>query len=147
MKIAMIEVSHWHTPLYIEAFASMGLSVASVSDQNPVVAARVADSLGCKGYVDYSAMLNEHRPDFVFAFGRHQEMPAIAKRLIHEKIPFAMEKPMGISFSEVEAIRLLAEREGLFIAVPFVFRYSPIQAAIDELRAEDGFGELTNGYF
>ncbi len=147
MKIALIGVSHWHTPLYVEALASMGAQVIAVSDPDPVVAGRVAARLGCAAYVDYASMLREQRPDFAFAFGRHREMPAIAACLISGRIPFAMEKPMGTSLSEVEATQLLAAGSSLFIAVPFVFRYSPILETIDELRAADAFGELTNGYF
>jgi predicted dehydrogenase len=147
MKIALIEVSHWHAPLYLEALASSGAQVVAVSDQDPAVARRVAERLGCRADADYPTMLREVRPDFVFAFGRHREMPAIAAHLIRARLPFAMEKPMGLSGEEVVALRALAESQGAFIAVPFVFRYSPIQEVIDGLRASGRFGELTNGYF
>lgn len=147
MKIALIEASHWHAPLYIDALASMDVRVVGVSDENADVAARVAARFGCKASVDYKEMLAATRPDFVFAFGRHRDMPAIAAHLIEQKIPFAMEKPMGRSASEVEALRVAAERENAFIAVPFVFRHSPIQQMIDELKSADAFGELTNAYF
>jgi len=147
MKIALIEVAHWHAPLYIDALASMGLCVAAVSDQNPDVAARIAARFGCNASVDYKAMLAEARPDFVFAFGRHRDMPAIAAHLVEQKIPFVMEKPMGRSASEVEALRVAAERENAFIAVPFVFRHSPIQQVINDLKSKGEFGDLTNAYF
>ena len=147
MKIALVEVSHWHAPLYIDALDSMGLCVAAVSDQSPAVAAQVAARFGCHASVDYKAMLAEVRPDFVFAFGRHRDMPAIASHLIEQRIPFAMEKPMGRSAPEVEALCIVAERENAFIAVPFVFRHSPIQEAISELKSEGAFGDLTNAYF
>jgi predicted dehydrogenase len=147
MKIALIEVSHWHAPLYFEAFESMELRITAVTDQNPEIAARAAKRLGCKADVDYKRMIQQVQPDFVFAFGRHRDMPEIAAYLINENIPFAMEKPMGISLSDVEDLRLLAEQKAAFIAVPFVFRYSPINDAINDLRATQEFGEITNGYF
>jgi len=147
MTIALIEASHWHAPLYIDALASMDVRVVGVSDQNPDVAARVAARFGCKASVDYKEMLAEARPDFVFAFGCHRDMPAIAAYLIEQKIPFAMEKPMGRSASEIESLRLAVERENAFVAVPFVFRHSPIQQVIDELKSAGAFGDLTNAYF
>jgi len=147
MKIALIEVSHWHAPLYLEALISMGLPVAAVSDADPAVAERVAGRLGCRAYGNDASMLEEVRPDFVFAFGRHRDMPSIARRLVGLGIPFAMEKPMGISAAEVEAIRRLVERSAAFVAVPLVFRTSPIREAIDELRSAGKFGDPTNGYF
>jgi predicted dehydrogenase len=147
MKIALIEASHWHATLYIDALASMDVRVVGVSDQNPAVAARVAARFGCKASVDYKDMLTEARPDFIFAFGRHRDMPAIAAHLIKQKIPFAMEKPMGRSASEIEALCAAVEIENAFIAVPFVFRHSPIQAMLDELKSAGEFGDLTNAYF
>jgi predicted dehydrogenase len=148
MNIALIEVSHWHVPLYVEALTAIdGVSIAAVSDGDEAEAARVAVRCGCKPYGDYRTMVREIRPDFVFAFGKHRDMPAIARELIGERIPFSIEKPMGVDAREVEAIRVLAERSGLFVSVPLVLRYGAIGAALDELRKAVRFGAVTNAYF
>lgn len=147
MKVAMIGVSHWHTPLYVEALANGSHHVIAVSDPNHEVAVQVAGKLGCAASTDYESMLDEHKPDFVFAFGMHIEMPTIAMSLIERGIPFAMEKPMGRSLEDVQSIQRLAAVHSTYIAVPFVFRYSQIIEIVDELKKSDEFGELTNGYF
>jgi predicted dehydrogenase len=147
MKIALLGASHWHVPLYVEALVAMRAEVVGVSDADPAIAGRYAATLGSRAYTDYETMLGETRPDFVFAFGRHADMPAIASRLVGEGIAFAMEKPMGRNGDEVAATLREAEGKGLFIATPFVFRYSPIIDTIARLVSAGDFGVLTNAYF
>jgi predicted dehydrogenase len=146
MKIALIEASHWHAPLYIEALAQAGAEVVGVSDTIPAVAERVATRLHSTAFPEHRAMLDATRPDFVFAFGRHVAMPDIARDLVARGIAFAMEKPMGRSAAEVEPLCRIVEQTAAFVAVPFVFRYSPIRELLDRLSSEGEFGELTNGY-
>jgi predicted dehydrogenase len=147
MRVAMIEVSHWHAPMYAEALSAMNATVAAVSDRDSAAAGRLADRLRCRAFTSYDGMLREVRPDFVFAFGHHREMPAIARTLIRERIPFAMEKPMGTCARDVEDIERLAAENGIFVAVPFVLRYSPVKDALNDLQNEGRFGMVTNAYF
>jgi len=129
LKIALIGVSHWHVPLYL---TDMSFSaVIAVSDPNERIAHAFAEKLSCRAYTDYRKLVESEKPDFVFAFARHDQMRELALYLIDQGIPFSMEKPMGLSLKDVETIAQAAERKKHFIAIPFVWRYSD---TVNELK-------------
>ena len=143
----MIEVSHWHTSIYVKALMKMKVSIVGVSDRDENIARKISSHLDCKWYQNYQLLINNEKPDFVFAFGRHCEMPSIAEYLIKKQIPFAMEKPMGVTVYDIENIMKMNKRYRNFIAVPFVFRYSPIINKIECLKSLNIFGKITHLYF
>jgi predicted dehydrogenase len=136
MRIVLIGVSHWHTPFYLDpALAQPDATIVGVSDPDPSRAAPVAAKAGCAAFADYREMCTELRPDFAFALGRHCDMADEARFLIAQKIPFAMEKPCGISSADVHDIAARAAQAGVFAAVPFVLRYCPLIDTIREIAA------------
>ena len=122
VRVAFLGVSHWHVPLYFPALAPG--QVVAVSDPSLDWAGKFAAQLGCPAYTDWHRLLDEQKPDFVFAFARHCDMKEMALELISRGQPFAMEKPMGLSGEEVQEIEAAAEQAGAFCAIPFVWRYS-----------------------
>ena len=122
LKIAFLGVSHWHVPLYFPALEQG--QVIAVSDPTAEQAEKFAAQLGCPAFSDWQKLLDEQKPDFVFAFARHCDMKDMALELIRRGVPFAMEKPMGMSCEEVREIAEAAEAAQAFCAIPFVWRYS-----------------------
>jgi len=136
MKIALLEASHWHAPLYLEALAAPGLELVAVSDAEGPKGGQIAERFGCRSYDSYESLLQKEAVDFVFAFGRHSEMPRIGESLVQRGIPFAIEKPCGTSASDVARLKQLADAAGVYVAVPFIFRLSDLLHAVRE--AEEG---------
>ena len=134
MKIAMLEASHWHTPLYLDALESSGVQVVAISDGEQAKGRDIAARFGCPIYESYEELLQQERIDFAFAFGRHAEMPRIAEMLIDRRIPFALEKPCGVKAAQVARLRQMAESAGVYVAVPFIFRISDLLSAIEEME-------------
>jgi predicted dehydrogenase len=138
MRIVLIGVSHWHTPFYLDPLlARPDLSVVGVSDPEPTRAGEVAAKAGCPAFTDYRDMCARLRPDFAFALGRHCDMADEACLLIDARIPFAMEKPCAVTAAEARDIAARAAQAGLFAAVPFVIRYSPLIETIREVAARE----------
>lgn len=138
MRIVFIGVSHWHTPFYLQpALALREVSVAGVSDPEPGRAQQVATATGCRAWDDYREMCSLARPDFAFVLGRHCDMAEAVRFLIDARIPFAVEKPCGISVAELRDIAGRAAAAGSFAAVPFVFRQSAMLDVIVETAAGD----------
>jgi predicted dehydrogenase len=136
MRIALIGVSHWHTPFYLDPLLAMpDVSVIGVSDPELTRAGELATKAGCPAFTDYLEMCTRLKPDFVFALGRHCDMADEARFLIGQRIPFAMEKPCAITAADAHDIAARAAAAGVFAAVPFVIRYSPL---IETIRS---FGE------
>src|SRR5262245_58427921 len=152
MRIAAIEVSHWHA-LYDSAYlrhlaAIPGAQLVAVQDPSAEVAAERAAALGGPAvFTDYRRMLAETRPDFVIALGRPSAMADTADHLLDEGYPFLMEKPMGINAGEVRRLADKAAANGAFVAVPLAQRYQPFTARARQLLAEGRFGPLSHIYF
>jgi predicted dehydrogenase len=145
MKIGMIEVSHWHARTYIDSLKNSATEVIAVSDRNSEIATRVKNELGCQHYYrDYHELVEKEKLDFVFAFGRHYEMPLIAKQLIEENINFAMEKPVAIDSQNIKELADLADKKGIFVAVALAQRISPMVRQLIEWRDKDELGDFTH---
>jgi len=144
MRIAFIGASHWHLPLYLDpALMLPGVTVAGISDPDVAVTAKLALELKCEGDADYRALCRRIKPDFVFALGRHIDMPGEAEFLINEGIPFAIEKPCGLSERDVAAIAGLAARKNAFAAVPLVMRNGAFFETLKSLRDAGGVQYMT----
>lgn len=150
-RIAAIGVSHWHAiydPAYLRQFAAMpGVSIVGVQDADQSIAAHRAGEIGgAPVFADYKAMIAETRPDFVLALGRHCDMAAVALFLAEERIPFLMEKPMGLNAIEVERIADKTEANGVFATVPMVQRFAPFHSKARALLDAGAFGPLSHVY-
>lgn len=144
MRIVLIGVSHWHTPFYLDPLLAMAdVEVVGVSDPDPDRAAPIAAQSNCPAFTDYQEMCDKLRPDFAFALGRHCDMAAEARFLIAQAIPFAMEKPCAVTSAEAHDIADRAAAAKLFVAVPFVIRYSPLIDTIRQVAAGEALQYLS----
>jgi predicted dehydrogenase len=135
MRVALLEVSHWHVAQYLAPLEVAGIEIVGVSDGENVKGPDVAARIGCALYASYGELLERERVEFAFAFGRHAEMPRIAESLLQRRIPFAIEKPCGVRAGDVGRLRRLAEAAKVYVAVPYIFRLSDLLA---EIRALEG---------
>jgi predicted dehydrogenase len=151
IRIAAIGVGHWHA-LYDAAYlrhlvAMPDVDLVAIQDADAGLVAKRAAAVGNPPtYTDHREMLAATRPDFVVALGRHRQMAAIAHDLLDRGVPFLMEKPMGISAAEVEAVAAKAARLHAFVAVPLAQRYTPFATRARELLAAGRFGALSHIY-
>src|SRR5262249_56503603 len=140
IRVAAIEVSHWHAlndAAYLRHLIAMpDVELVAIQDSDGGLLAKRAAELGNPPtFTDYRKMLATTRPNFVVALGRHCQMAQIAHDLLDLGYPFLMEKPMGISAREVEAVAAKAARLNAFVAVPLAQRYGPFAARAGELLA------------
>jgi predicted dehydrogenase len=152
MRIAAIEVSHWHSlydAAYLRILSSLpDVALVGLHDPDAAVAAKRARELGGPPvFTDYREMLAETRPDFVVALGRHSGMAETALYLLDHGLPFMMEKPMGLNAGEVSRVADKAAARKAFAAVAFPQRYSPFVARARQMLAEGRFGTLSHLYF
>src|ERR1700761_3968752 len=102
MRIVLIGVSHWPMTFFLEpALALLEMAIVGMSDPDRARAEAFSEPVGCKVWTDYREMCAELKPDFAFALARHCDMAELARYLIDLHIPFAMEKPCGVSAAEV----------------------------------------------
>ncbi len=152
IRIAAIEVSHWHAlydSAYLRHLASMpDVQLVGLQDPNVTIAAQRAAALGDPPvFTDYQHMLAETRPDFVVALGRHSMMAEVAHYLLDHGYPFVMEKPMGLNAEQVRSVADKATATNGFAAVPLSQRYQPFVARARQMLATGRFGPVSHLYF
>jgi predicted dehydrogenase len=151
IRVAGIEVGHWHSlfdAAYLRHLVKMpDVALVAVQDRDGALARKRAAEVGNpQVFTDYVRMLEETKPDFVMALGRHRQMARIAHDLLDRRVPFLMEKPMGISADEVQSVAEKATRTGVYAAVPLSQRYQPFAIRARELLAAGRFGPLSHIY-
>ena len=151
IRVAGIEVGHWHSlfdAAYLRHLVKMpDVALVAVQDSDgALVRKRAAEVGNPQVFTDYVRMLEETKPDFVMALGRHRQMARIAHDLLDRRVPFLMEKPMGISADEVQSVAEKAARTGVYAAVPLSQRYQPFAIRARELLAAGRFGPLSHIY-
>lgn len=135
MRVVLIGVSHWHTPFFLDPCLGMPeVEIVGVSDPDLTRVQPVAAKARCKAFPDYRDMCASVKPDFAFALAPHNRMAELARFLIEARIPFAMEKPCAFNAQEAADIAARAEAAGVFAAVPYVIRYSPLVDAVLSLN-------------
>ncbi len=148
MRIAMIEVGHWHAAMHLRSFRlADDVEIVAVADHQPGLAAAFARQSGGKPFERYQDMLERTEPDFVVAMGKHVDMPDICRYMLGTGIPFAMEKPIGISASDLAPLVDIAEERNAFVAVPLINRYSSIWRQLDELESAGRVGSRSHYHF
>ena len=151
IRVAAIEVSHWHAlndASYLRHLIAMpDVELVALQDSDAGLVAKRAAEVGTPPtFTDHRKMLAEVRPDFVVALGRHRQMAAIAHDLLDLGFPFLMEKPMGVSATEVEAVAAKAAKLNAFVAVPLAQRYGVFAKHARELLAAGRIGPLSHIY-
>jgi predicted dehydrogenase len=151
IRVAVIEVSHWHAlndAAYLRHLLAMpDVELVGVQDSDAALVEKRAAEVGKPPtFTDHRKMLETLRPDFVVALGRHSRMAAIAHDLIDAGYPFLMEKPMGVSATQVEQVAAKAAQQKAFVAVPLAQRYGAFAKRARELLAGKRFGPLSHIY-
>ncbi len=127
MRVVLIGVSHWHTPFFLDPCLELGdVAIVGVCDPDLSRPEFVAATARCPAFRAIRAMCATGKPDFAFALAQHCDMAELARFLIDARIPFAMEKPCAIDAAEAADIATRAAAAGVFAAVPYVIRYSPM---------------------
>jgi predicted dehydrogenase len=149
-RVAVIGVDHYHatsTPNYLRILQSEKLDIRGVHAPDGRVAAKWAAEYGSTPYTDYRVMIEQTKPEFVVALGRHIAMPAEFRFLVDTGIPFLMEKPWGVDDKTVNDLADLAESKRAWVAVPMPFRYSLFAETAVEMRQRGELGAISHMLF
>jgi predicted dehydrogenase len=150
LRVAAIDVSHWHArydAAWLPVFRDLGATFVGMSDPNAEIAADHAEQFGGKAFTDYRAMIEETKPDFVVALGRHIDMPERFRFLVEEGLPFLMEKPWGTDAETVNGLVDLAEKKGAWVAVPYSSRYIAWTITAKRMIEAEEFGTISHIHF
>lgn len=145
-RVAVVGVEHWHAKRHIEAFHKAGAKIVAVAGSQ-AAAERFANEYNCLSCSDLEEAVTAARPDFVMTMGTPRQMADRSLRLIELKIPFGVEKPIGISATEAADVANAAKASSAFAAVPFVSRYSKIWQELSVTSGRIGYGTVSHAHF
>lgn len=116
-KIAIVGLVHSHVWGYLDQMAKGGSAakLVAIAEPNPelVAEAKKATGSGVGYYADYKKMLDEAKPDIVWAFVENNRHLEVAQACAPRKIQVIFEKPLAASYKDALAIEGLAKKHGI----------------------------------
>lgn len=147
MKIAFIEVGHFHSGIFTGYIKNTPHEIVAISDRDKDIAKEKGKALNCRVYTDYRKLLKDEEIDFVFSFGRHNEMAEIIDSILERGIPLCTEKPITDNLQVMIKLANKAKEKNLFTDVALPLRFSPVILAINKLKTKVDIGEVIHCYF
>lgn len=124
-KTIVLGASHWHMPLCASRIAERH-DVVALSDADPSLVEDLAVLWRAPLYQSWKEVLANHRDaELAYVFVPHDVMREVCLALIARRIPFVVEKPVGLSLEELVDVRKAADAAGVPVAVPLVQRGGP----------------------
>ncbi|MGQ9555151.1 MAG: Gfo/Idh/MocA family protein [Anaerolineae bacterium] len=128
LRVAMIGAGGMANRVHYPSLASFDdVEIVAISDLDQGRLNSTADKYGVAGrYLDYRQMVQETAPDAVYAIGQPHIMYDIWTWCLQQGLNLCIEKPMGITLHQAEALACLAEKHGCITQVSFQRRASPL---------------------
>ena len=143
LSIAFLGLRHLHPRSYLPLFQAIpGASVVAVAEENPAVLENFTRDLPARGYADWRQLLERERLDLAVIFLPHADCPDAAVACAEHGINVLVEKPMAASAEGVRRMIAAAERAGVILSTPYVWRYHPVASRMKELIAQGVTGRV-----
>jgi predicted dehydrogenase len=128
VRVAMIGAGGMASSVHYPSLASFDdVEIAAICELDPVRLQSAAEKYGVKGrYSDYRKMVEEVKPDAVYAVGQPHIMYDIWKWALEQGLNLYIEKPMGITLHQAQSLAHLAEKHGCITQVSFQRRSAPL---------------------
>lgn len=128
MHSIVLGASHWHVPLYLSRIQARG-QVVAVSDPDSNVLERISRDTGARPFRDWREALDVPA-DVAFVFGRHCDQAEMANAVLDRRMPLVIEKPGGMSGTDVLHTAAKAHAFNVPTAVPFIQRIGPVSEVL-----------------
>ncbi len=127
-KVAVIGLVHSHVwgPLG-RMIKNEPAQLVGISEKNPALVAE-AKKMGAAEnlfFDDYNKMLDQTKPDFVWAFVENNRHLEIAKACAARKIHIMFEKPLASTYKDSVAIKDIANKAGIQVMVNYQMAWWP----------------------
>lgn len=127
LSVGFIGLSHLHPRSYMPLFDAVdGAEVVAVSDATPAMLEGFTRDFPVRGYSDWRAMLEKEKLDLALLFLPHVECPDAAVACAERGIHLVVEKPMAASAEGVRRMVTAAEKAGVLLTTPYLWRYHPV---------------------
>jgi predicted dehydrogenase len=127
LNVGFVGLSHLHPRSYMPLFNAVpGAAVTAVADANPAVLEPFVKDFPVAGYADWREMIEKEQLDLALFFLPHVECPDAAVACAERGIHLVVEKPMAADAAGVRRMIAAAEKAGVVLATPYLWRYHPV---------------------
>ena len=135
MRVALLEASHWHVPLYLDALEAPGIEVVAVSDAEHAKGEEIAARFGCPLYDSCEQLLAaKRRSTSLLPSAGTPRCRRSAKLSSSARFRLRWKSPAACSMAQVTRLRKLAEAANVYCAVPFIFRISDFLSVLRDVE-------------
>ena len=117
-------------------------TVIAAAEANPSVLGRFVKDFPMRGYADWRELLEQDRPDLAVIFLPHADCPDAAVACAERGVHVLVEKPMAASAEGVRRMIGAAEKAGVILSTPYVWRYHPVVRQMKKLIEEGVTGHI-----
>jgi len=127
LSVGILGLCHLHPRSYMTLFQAIPeTAVIAVADANPAVLEGFVKEFHLRGYADWREMLEKERLDLAVIFLPHADCPEAAEACAARAVNVIVEKPMAADAAGVRRMVAAAERAGVILSTPYVWRCHPV---------------------
>ena len=127
LSVGILGLSHLHPRSYMTLFRAIpGVEVIAAADANPAVLEGFVKDFHVRGYAGWRELLEKERLDLAMIFLPHADCPEAAVACAEHGAHVVVEKPMAASAEGVRRMIAAAEKAGVILSTPYVWRYHPV---------------------
>src|ERR1017187_3667565 len=117
-------------------------TVVAAADADPQVLRGFVKDFSVRGYADWQALLDQETIDLAMIFLPHADCPAAAVACAERGASVVVEKPMAAGAQGVRRMIAAAEKAGVILSTPYVWRYHPVAEQMKKLIEEGLTGRV-----
>lgn len=139
-KMAVIGLVHSHVWGHLKTMVKGDqVKLVGIAETNPelIAEAKKRGASGVTFFNDYKQMLDQQKPDFVWAFVENNRHLEIVQACAPRKIHVIFEKPLAATYREAQTIRQLAQKSGIKVMCNYQMAWWPANYAT-KAQADSG---------
>jgi predicted dehydrogenase len=144
-KIAVIGLVHSHVWGHLGRMVkNEPARLVGIAETEPelIAEAKKRGATAVPFFSDYKKMLDETKPDIVWAFVENNRHLEIVQACAPRKIQVMFEKPLASTYQDAQAIRRLAATHGIQVMTNYQMAWWPSNYAAKELVDSGGIGKV-----
>lgn len=143
-KIAVIGLVHSHVWGHLGRMASnQPAELVGIAEPNQELVAEARKiAPNARYYTDYRQMLDQAKPDIVWAFVENNRHLEIVQACAPRKIHVMFEKPLAATYKEALAIERLARQHGIQVMTNYQMAWWPTQYAARQVAQSGELGKV-----
>ena len=143
LSVGFLGLSHLHPRGYMSLFQAIPeAQVIAAADASPAVLSAFVKDFPVRRYAGWRELLEKEKLDMAVIFLPYAECPEAAAACAERGTHVVVEKPMAVHAAGVRRMIAAAEKAGVILSTPYVWRYHPVSREMKRLIEEGVAGRI-----